>query len=105
MTKQEAIEYFGNNLQLAKFVGVPGGNCHRWKRVPMQYQVMIEKHSGGKLVADKPKRVVRYVFCVDERYIEKTKEIASYYDITVVEAFRNMIDIQHKKIESKKEDS
>ena len=58
MKKSEAVEHFGTQEALAEFCEVSPQAVSQWigEHIPLQHQYRIQIETGGKLVADSPKR-------------------------------------------------
>lgn len=53
MTKQEAIEFFGSQVSLAKAVGINQSSVAEWGSYPPELrQLQIQRLSGGRLRAE-----------------------------------------------------
>lgn len=52
MTKDEAIEHFGSQTELGKVLALDQSTISKWKAVPLDHQMYLEKLTLGKLKAD-----------------------------------------------------
>lgn len=55
MKKSEAILYFGNQIKLARYIGVSKSLVSKWgDTIPAVWAYRLEKLTDGKLKADDP---------------------------------------------------